>query len=90
MQCFIYKSLTKADLYLYLNQKDNFSALPTELYESFGRLEFVMELKLTPERKLARADVTKVIAKLERKGFFIQLPPATVLPQLAKANHILH
>lgn len=75
MQCFIYKSLKKDELYLYLDKKDDFSAIPDELFKSFGRLEFVMELELYPERKLARENIEKVIASLQNKGFFVQLPP---------------
>lgn len=76
MQCFIYKSLKKAELYLYLDKKDDFSALPPSLFDSLGQLVFVMELELTPERKLARENAEKVIASLQSKGFFVQMPPS--------------
>lgn len=79
MLCFVYKSLKKAELYLYLDKKDDFAALPEALLAHVGRLEFVMELELTPERKLARENSEKVLAGLREKGFFVQLPP-TVLP----------
>jgi len=75
MQCFIYKSLKKEHLYLYIDKKDDFSKVPELLFKSFGGLAFVMELELTPERKLAREDVEKVRASLKEKGFFVQLPP---------------
>lgn len=78
MVCFIYKSLKKNELYLYLDKKDDFSALPADLYNSLGRLQFVMELQLSPERKLAREDAKKVMASLENRGFHIQLPPVIV------------
>lgn len=78
MLCFIYKSLKKEELYLYLDKKDDFSALPEALLQSVGRLEFVMELELTPERKLAREDSAKVLAGLTEKGFFLQMPPTLV------------
>lgn len=90
MNCFIYKSLKKDDLYLYLSQKDDFSIMPDELFKSFGQLAFVMELQLTPERKLAKEDAGKVIASLKSKGFFIQMPPITAPPAFAKANNQLH
>ncbi|MFA7097653.1 MAG: YcgL domain-containing protein [Gammaproteobacteria bacterium] len=41
----------------------------------FGQPERAMELELTPERRLARADAAEVIAKLNENGFYIQLPP---------------
>ncbi|MDD2737454.1 MAG: YcgL domain-containing protein [Methylomonas lenta] len=90
MNCYIYKSLKKADLYLYLRQKDDFSSMPDELFKSFGQLAFVMELQLTPERKLAKEDAGKVISSLKSKGFFIQMPPLIAPPALAQANNQLH
>jgi uncharacterized protein len=78
MQCFIYKSLKKDYLYLYINNKDDFSRVPEALFNSFGNMEFVMGLDLTPERKLAQEDAGKVIASLKEKGFFVQMPPVKV------------
>lgn len=78
MQCFIYKSLKKEYLYLYINNKDDFSRVPEALFNSFGQMEFVMDLELTPERKLANEDAGKVIASLNEKGFFVQMPPVKV------------
>jgi uncharacterized protein YcgL (UPF0745 family) len=75
MQCFIYKSLKKDYLYLYVANQDDFSKVPDALLDSLGKMEFVMGLELTPERKLAREDAKKVIASLEGQGFFVQLPP---------------
>ncbi len=85
MLCFIYKSLKKDELYLYTNKKDDFSDLPVALLQSFGKPAFVMELELSAERTLARADTVKVLATLEEKGFFVQMPP-TVL----QASNRLH
>lgn len=78
MQCFIYKSLKKEYLYLYIDKKDDFSSVPELLVNSLGRLEFVMELELVPERKLAGEDPGKVIQRLKEKGFFVQMPPSKV------------
>ena len=78
MQCFIYKSLKKEYLYLYVNHKDDFSNVPEALFETFGNMEFVMELTLSAERKLAQVDAEKVIASLKEKGFFVQMPPVKV------------
>ena len=90
MLCFIYKSLKKDELYLYLDKKDDFSSVPETLFKSLGRLQFVMELQLSPERKLAREDVSKVISNLQNKGFFVQMPPVMAPPQLAVNNNRLH
>jgi hypothetical protein len=75
MQCFIYKSLKKDYLYLYIDKKDDFSKVPDALVNCFGKIEFVMDLELSPERKLAREDAGKIIESLRGQGFFVQLPP---------------
>ncbi len=90
MQCFIYKSLKKDELYLYIKQKDDFSDIPETLLDSLGRLEFVMALELTPKRTLARADVNQVMQSLTEKGFFIQMPPTPVTANINLKNSPLH
>lgn len=79
MLCFIYKSLKKEYLYLYIAKKDDFSQVPETLFNSMGGIEFVMELELSAERRLAGEDAVKVINSLKEKGFFVQLPPTKVL-----------
>lgn len=78
MFCFIYKSLKKEHLYLYVDKKDDFSKVPEALFNSFGKMEFVMDLELSPQRKLAKEEVGKVIDSLKTKGFFVQLPPTNI------------
>lgn len=90
MQCFIYKSSKKDGLYLYLDNKDDFSVIPGRLLKSFGRIEFVMELDITPERKLAREDANRVLESLQLKGFFVQMPPTTVPHTLLLKNSKVH
>ncbi len=75
MQCFIYKSLKKDYLYLYIVNKDDFSKVPEALLNSFGKMEFVMAIELSQERKLAREDAGKIMDSLKSQGFFVQLPP---------------
>ena len=75
MQCFVYKSLRKADTYVFLAKRDGFDVLPAPIAETLGKLVWVMDLDLTPERKLASEDAAVVIANVERRGFHLQLPP---------------
>ncbi len=75
MLCFVYKSLKTEYLYLYVDKADDFSAVPAALLATLGRLALVMEMELTPERQLARESAEKIIASIEEKGFFVQLPP---------------
>ncbi len=90
MQCFIYKSLKKSELYLYLEKKDDFSKVPDTLLKSFGKVEFVMDLELRAGQKLAREDINKVLASLKEKGFFVQIPPTIVPEPLFVKNSKLH
>ncbi len=70
-------------MYLYLPyNKDEavlLQGLPEELVNLTGQLNKVMELELTPERKLVRAKVPEVIRSLHDKGFYIQMPPGDIL-----------
>jgi hypothetical protein len=76
MNAYIYKSTKKEELYLYIAKKDDFSNVPQALYDSMGKEPvFVMEIELTPERKLARENVNTVIKSLETQGFHVQMPP---------------
>ena len=71
----VFKSLKKLDAYLYVSKLQNFEDLPSALRDSFGQYELVLEMDLSPERKLARADANQVLADIALKGFYLQLPP---------------
>ena len=73
--CRIYRSPKRREMYLYLAGEDDFSALPDELRTAFGAPEYVMELALDENRKLAREDVMQVMANLRGRGFYLQMPP---------------
>ena len=79
MQAFVYKSLKKADTYVYLAARDAFERLPEPLRTQLGGLQFVLEVGLTPERRLAREDVAVVkvdINRPEHKGIDWKSPVA--------------
>ncbi len=76
MQCYIYKSLKKADTYLYVRTRDGFDPVPDVLRNLLGRLQFVMELDLGARDSLANADPAEVIRLLDSQGYYLQLPPA--------------
>jgi uncharacterized protein YcgL (UPF0745 family) len=77
MNCYIYRCSRKEDLYIYLAEKDDFSAVPAEIMRSLGYTTFVMELELTADIKLARENAAAVIKNLQEKGFHLQLPKDT-------------
>jgi uncharacterized protein len=83
MKCFIYRSPKRNNTYVYLRERDVFAVLPPELTGGLGTLEFVMELELSPGRRLATQDVNQVMKNLADLGFHVQFPPndQLVMPQ---------
>ena len=75
MQCYVYRATKRADTYVYLPEKDDFSEVPEGVMRVLGRLEFALEFELTPERTLAQEDPQKVLANLDEQGFHLQFPP---------------
>lgn len=79
MQCDIFKSSKKDEMYLYvLHHEDHvqgLEAVPAVVLQAFGRATFVMSLELHAERKLARANVLHVMDSIQQKGFYLQMPP---------------
>ncbi len=82
MQAFVYKSLKKADTYVYLAGRDDFARIPDPLRGQLGTLQFVLEVVLTPERKLAREDAAVVRESLVTRGFHLQFPPTVLDPMV--------
>lgn len=80
MQAYVYKSQRKADTYLYLAARDDFARLPEAVRVQLGPLTFVLEVALTPERRLAQADPAVVRANLAAQGFHLQFPPTMLDP----------
>ena len=80
MLAYVYKSLKKADTYIYLAKRDDFAGLPEPLRTQLGRLQFVLEVQLTAERKLARENPEVVRANLASRGFHLQFPPTVEDP----------
>jgi len=75
MHCFVYRSRKRDDTYLYLRERDAFGLLPENIAASLGALDFVLEVELTPQRRLAREDAGVVRTNLEARGFHLQFPP---------------
>jgi len=73
--CIVYRCARQDELYLYLREDVAPDSLPEALLRQTGRLSEAMRLDLHEGRRLARVDVTRVIAALSERGFFLQLPP---------------
>jgi uncharacterized protein YcgL (UPF0745 family) len=83
MHAFVYRSARKPDTYLYLREKDAFGLVPDAVRAPLGALAFVLEVALTPERRLARADAAVVRENLARLGYHLQVPPDALDPLVA-------
>ncbi len=79
--CYIYRSERKADTYLYLLEKDDFSKVPEELLQVFGDAEFSFQFELTADRSLAKEDSAVVYENLRTKGFHLQLAADLLIEQ---------
>lgn len=82
MHAFVYKSQRRADTYVYLAARDDFTRLPEPLRTQLGPLRFVLDLALTPGRKLAREDADEVRGNLAARGFHLQFPPSVAADPL--------
>ena len=100
MFCDIYRASTREGMYLYVPanlevdvtvlQQDASTGEPLArisdaLKRAFGRPTFAMRLELTPERKLARVPVLDVIDALSGQGYYLQLPPESLISPNAVA-----
>mgnify|MGYP000032351944 CR=1 FL=1 len=80
MYCSVFRSSRKAFTYLYLHPERLIEDLPESLLKAFGEPIHVLDLELTPRRKLATENVKTVIGNLRTQGYHLQLPPGDELP----------
>ena len=71
----IFSSPRREGMYIYLDHGQAWDDLPETLRQAFGAPRPVMTLVVTPERRLARVSPAELIAAIEEKGFFLQMPP---------------
>jgi uncharacterized protein YcgL (UPF0745 family) len=70
----VFRSARKAETYLYLPKGADPASLPASLRQVFGRLEYVLGMNLTAERRLARYTGAEVLDAIVAQGFFLQMP----------------
>lgn len=73
--CQVYKSPREEELYLFVDRRDGLDRVPAALLERFGTPQLVTTLVLTPERRLARAEASRVLDGLREQGYYLQMPP---------------
>jgi uncharacterized protein YcgL (UPF0745 family) len=86
--CYIYRSERKADTYLYLAKKDDFSDVPQELMKAFGDPEFSFQLELTADRSLAKEDPKQVLKNLEEQGYHLQMADDLLIEQMLALKNL--
>ena len=82
MRCTVWRSTRRTLTYLYLAEHCAFDDLPADLRNTFGEPRHVMDLELSPERRLAREDARRVMANLAERGWHLQLPPDTDIEEI--------
>jgi uncharacterized protein YcgL (UPF0745 family) len=75
MKCSVVRSSLKDFTYIYILAEFDFDDLPIALKSVFGEPEFVMDLVLSADRKLAYEDVNQVMQNLAEQGYHLQMPP---------------
>jgi len=73
--CAVYKSPKKADTYLYIEKRDDFSDVPEALMHTFGSPIFVTLVPLSKHEHIANISRSSFIEKVKEHGFYLQLPP---------------
>ena len=73
--CSIYRSKKKDEMYLYVDKTKALSLVPEVLLSMFGKPEHRMDMLLTFDKKLAKASAEDILASIEEKGYYLQMPP---------------
>ena len=79
IQCDVYKSNVKENLYLYVPSAEGLAKVPAELMEQFGEPEKTLSFVLNEKRSLAKEDPKLVLSNLAAQGYHLQLPPSNSL-----------
>ena len=84
LPCCVYKSRKRPQTFLFVLKENDFSRVPGPLLEALGEIEKLIDLKLTPERKLARGNARYIMDDLIAQGFHLQLPPPEMPDEFAE------
>ncbi len=76
MLCQVYRSPRKEQMYLYVSKAEGLGRVPEALLGQFGEPEPIMLLNLDGSKKLARANADEVVAQIEERGYYLQMPPS--------------
>jgi len=76
IQCDVYKSSVKENLFIYVDRADGLNRVPADLMKQFGEPEVALSFVLSEQRGLAKEDPKQVLSNLATQGYHLQLPPA--------------
>lgn len=62
-------------MYLYVNKTKALSMVPEALLKMFGKPEHRMDMLLTADKKLARAESESILSAIKDQGYYLQMPP---------------
>lgn len=71
----VYRSSKRANTYLYIQKRDDFSRVPDALLKQFGKPQFVTILSLGKHEQVAGIHRDEFIADIKNDGFYLQMPP---------------
>jgi hypothetical protein len=71
----IFRATREEGFYLYVDKKEGLQRVPPDLLARLGKLETAMLMMLEPDKKLARADASRVLHAIREQGFYLQMPP---------------
>lgn len=74
--CEVFRSPRREGLYLYVRRERGLAQVPEALLASFGKPESALVFRLSEDRRLARVAASDVLAALEERGYYLQMPPA--------------
>ncbi len=70
----IYKSPKKEGMYIYLEKETGLKKMPESLIQLFGKPVLVTHMMIDENKKLAKVDSKILLASIQEKGFYLQLP----------------
>ena len=75
MKVTVYKASQREYLYVYVAEAVGLDKVPKALLTQFGEPTAVMTLELAAGQQLARVRAEEVMAAVEDKGYYLQMPP---------------
>lgn len=71
----IFKGSREKELYVFVPRETGETNIPDELCQRMGEIQEVMTIKISADKKLARADAARVLTCIAEQGYYLQLPP---------------